>query len=59
MGNNKTQSADNTHKWALAGEIVTSSKRANKILAMAIAQGTTYLVPQARNVAIKLRAAGK
>ncbi|WP_156516008.1 hypothetical protein [Achromobacter ruhlandii] len=43
--------------FALAGELVSDHRRARRIWRDAIRTGKTWLIPQARNVAILLRRA--
>lgn len=43
--------------FALAGELVSDYRRARRIWRDAIRTGKTWLIPQARNVAILLRRA--
>lgn len=49
--------AKHTPAYALAGEIVRTPQHAMRILVAAQCDGRAWLVPQARNVAAKLRRA--
>jgi len=62
MSNNTTQTAARPARkvrYALAGEIVSSSRRARCILLEAQREGRAWLIPQARNVAIDLHRVGQ
>jgi hypothetical protein len=62
MSDNTAQAADRPARkvrYALAGEIVSSSRRARRILLEAQREGRAWLIPQARNVAIRLQRVGQ